>query len=133
MHASADNKIIPTEKSLPVEAPCAKPHPRILPRRPPARSSYILAEVALRRKQHKHNAVELVDHTRRTYAFTHSLTNARTYARIQVHIRFAFAYTHAYHSKNSTRLSTRRDIALRGGRKMPIDKANKWINERFLA
>lgn len=105
------------------KAPCAKPHPRTSPRWPPARSSYILAEVALRRKQHKHNAVELVDHTRRM----HSLTLSRMHAYKYIYIRFAFAYTYAYHSKNSTRLSTRRDITLRGGRKMSIDKAN--INE----
>lgn len=92
------------------------------------RSGHIFAEVALRRKQHKHNAVKLVDHTRCAYALTHECTHVRTHARVKP----VFACMYAYHGKDSTGLSARRDIALRGGRKMLLDKADKWINERFL-
>lgn len=69
---------------------------------------------------------------------TRSLMNARTYstyathARMYAHVKLVFARMYAYHGKDSTRLSARRDIALRGGRKMLVDKADKWINERFL-
>ena len=59
----------------------------------------------------------------------HSLTLSRMHAYKYIYVRFAFAYTYAYHSKNSMRLSTRRDIALRGGRKMSIDKANINMNK----
>lgn len=137
MHASADSKIIPAEKSPPVEAPCAKPHPRTsAASTADERSGHIFAEVALRRKQHKHNAVEFVDHTRRAYAFIHSfarsLANARTHARVYVYVRLVFARTYAYRGKDSMQLSARRDIGLRGGQKISVDKADKWINERFL-
>lgn len=88
MHASADSKILSLLPFFPSHGKIAAdgrpvregPPPTQLVASSAARSSHIIAQVALRRKQHKHNAVEpRMSHTRRTYALTHAI---RTYARV---------------------------------------------------
>jgi len=125
MHVSADSKIRPAEKS---SRHGWKPHaPRTTPThlvaRPRDPSGHILAEVALRRKQHKHNAVEPVDHTRRTYARVHVYsTHAHTHVEGEKERdRIYAAHVHTSRQRYTTPAwpSVRRDIALRRGRKMP--------------
>jgi len=122
MHVSADSKIRPAEKS---SRHGWKPHaPRTTPThlvaRPRDPSGHILAEVALRRKQHKHNAAEPVDHTRRTYARV-NVYSAQTHTWKEgkrQDLRSARTYLAAI-CGSGTAGSARRDIALRRGRKMP--------------